>query len=135
MLKLLPRCPVQGTDESSLGHGLRILAFMLAENVTATLSDLELERAEYAAGFAVTAREILPLAVDRISDIRHVIACVLKARQTLEAPIVQPALGYDSRPAIGPMAPLPERPKVQPPAPEHALTEMAERRRQLEGMF
>jgi hypothetical protein len=104
-----------------MAHGLRVLAFILAESVTATLSDLELERADYAAGFAVTAREILPVAVDRISAVRHVIDKTLKARRRPD-PVAEILSGrpVDTRPNEGPMAKLLPIPVTEPPAGSYA---------------
>src|SRR5258706_6692876 len=112
----LPHCAPEQPTEGTLGHGLRVLAFILAESVTATLSDLELERAEYAAGFAVTAREILPIAVTRISDVRHIIASILKTRKAWDAVTCDTPTDPDRRPIDGPMAKLTPRPIANPPA-------------------
>jgi hypothetical protein len=118
----LPVCRPQDGSESTIDHGLRVLAFILREHVTGSLTDVDLEHADYAAGVAVTAREILPLAVDRISDVRHQIAAVLKSRhQDREVPVPGGSRGgCDTRPNEGPMAKLKDEPDTRPPEGEHA---------------
>jgi hypothetical protein len=117
----LPSCEPYQAGESVVDHGARVLAFILQTDVTATLSDDELIRAEIAAKYAIQAKGISVPAADRISDVRHVIAFVLRERQAEQRDALQlAALGTDRRPNIGPMAPLLDRPIVQPPAPEYA---------------
>lgn len=113
----LPTPAPERATEGTLGHGLRILAFMLEHNVTATLTDLELERAEYAAAFAVTAREILPIAVDKISNLRHLIHKVLQSRKAYaDAVTCDTPSDPDVRPPAGPMARLQPQPIRRPPS-------------------
>lgn len=121
----LPTCEPERDREYAVDHGARVLKFLLETSCTATLSDLELERAELASQYAICARGISVPAANRLSDVRHVIASVLKTRRA-EAPVQLPlaTLGYDSRPDQGPMAGLLERPKAQPHAPEYARPEI-----------
>jgi len=103
-------------------HGLAVLAYLLANGETYGLfPDRDLELAEHAAYIAVTAPEILPVAVDNISVIRHRIAAVLKRRaQEQPAPIDVPSQYPDSKPhsaGSGQTVPIPPPPPpVQPPA-------------------
>lgn len=118
---MLPSCEPCRPTEDVVSHGARVLAFLLQTSCTATLSDLELERAEIAAKYAIVARGISVTAADNLSNVRHVIAFVLadRKRHVVEAQQLA-TLGADRRPNEGPMAPLKDRPIVQPPAPSYA---------------
>jgi len=103
-------------------HGLSVLAYLLAHEETYGLfADRDLELAEHAAYIAVTARDILPAAVDTISTVRHRIAAVLKHRaEETAAPIETPSHYPDSKPYSAgsghPVPVPPPPPPTQPPA-------------------
>jgi len=111
--------PTQSTDQDRLMYGISLLAYLLSADVDlyGMCSDDQLALAEHAAYFAVTAREILPRAVDRISEVRSRILHVLAARK-LEAPVQPTAVAPTRTPAPneGPMAPLTPKPYTRPPA-------------------
>lgn len=77
----LPELDTRQPDEPTAHYGLRVLTFMLHTGVTATLTDDDLRLADHMARVAVSAPEILPIAVDKISAVRHTIALVLKDRE------------------------------------------------------
>jgi hypothetical protein len=125
MSRPLPTCEPERSDESVVDHGARVLTFLLETSCTATLSDRELQHADLAAHYAVIARGISVTAVDKISDVRHVIAVVLKNRQPAAdtTPTVDggqlaggraPSGGYGDREPIAP------RPRSNPPAGAYA---------------
>lgn len=114
----LPICEPYRAGETVVDHGARVLTFLLQTNVTATLSDEELRRAEIAAKYAIVARGISVPAADRISDVRHVIAWVLKDRRELEGSAAGALSSLDDRPNEGPMAKLVPEPIVTPPVGE-----------------
>ena len=80
--------------ETAILYGCRLLTFLLQTGVYVTATDEQLELAEHASSLAVTAPGILPIAVDRLSDVRHEIAATLR-RRTAEAKLTQdpPAAG------------------------------------------
>ena len=121
---MLPNCEPFRPGESIVDHGARVLVFLLATDCTATLSDLELERAEIAAKYAIVARGISVPAADRISDCRHLIALILKGRKPAPAPMGPASSCRDDRPNTGPMARLQDRPITRLPAPDHAIPEI-----------
>jgi hypothetical protein len=106
-------------DETAVDFGARILAFLLAENVTATVDDEALEAANHAAVYAVAARGILPAAVDRIADVRRTILTTLAARaaRTREEEARRVATAAGPTPRGGQTAKLvPVRPRRPSPA-------------------
>jgi hypothetical protein len=123
VMRPLPRCEPQRPSEDTIAHGTRILAFLFAENCTATLTDLELERAEYAAQFASTARDISPIAADTISRMRHLIGKTLRCRahwRGAEA-VPVPVPDHTNDPPIGPMARRETVPVIDPIVPRGAV--------------
>ncbi len=115
----LPSGPSIQPNDTILQFGLRVLAFIIADNVTATLTDIDLELAEYAGQYAVSAPDILPIAVDRISAARHIVASALVYRRSLlktpQAPIFT-GCSPDTKPNEGPMAKLLATPISRPPS-------------------
>lgn len=114
----LPELPPVGADETIAEYGIRVLAFVLATDVTATLTDRDLDLADHAYAIAISSAGILPIAVDRLSAARMRILRTLQARQRAQpaparvspqpAPIV-------SRPG-GRLTPLQPAPISRPPA-------------------
>jgi hypothetical protein len=119
---MLPTLDPQQPDETGLQYGARALAFILQTGVIGTLDTPTLARADQAAGFAVSARGIYPLAADRLSEVRHWIAAVLRQRAAqVPAAAEVPPSRPDDRPTLGPMAPLAPAPITQPPAPVYRV--------------
>jgi hypothetical protein len=122
-MRPLPRCEPQRPSEDTITHGTRVLAFLFAENCTATLTDLELERAEYAARFASSARDISPTAADVISGVRHTILSALRERDRIhkreQVPV--PVPDHDDSPNLGPMARREPEPVPLPRTPTGAV--------------
>lgn len=67
----LPNPPEPEPDDTAVLYGCRLLQWFLRTGVFCTCSPEQLAAAEHSAYVAVTARGILPIAVDRLSDVRH----------------------------------------------------------------
>lgn len=118
---LLPNCEPERAGESVVDHGARVLQFLLSYQVTATLSDRELQHADLAIHYAIIARGISVPAADRLSDVRHTIATVLRARarETASAPAIVAGgqlTGKLGTGGPGDREPLTPTPKNEPPA-------------------
>lgn len=87
--------PPARAGRTAEGFGLSVLAYILSTDllVYGFLSDEDLQLADHAARIAVSSRDILPVAVDRISAVRMTIAGILKyrAQETAPAPTPSPA--------------------------------------------
>lgn len=135
---LTPDTPQPG--ETLITFGLRVLAFVLREEVTATLSDFALETADHAYPYAISNREFvatLPsmgqvsyqnaasVALDRLSHARRLIQASLRGRKedaAREAQDTAQALPSEY-PEGGPgthKVPLIPVPKVNPPTQGYA---------------
>jgi hypothetical protein len=116
----LPTVQARAADETAVDYGARVLAFLLAEAVTATVDDEALEAANHAAMYAVAARGILPAAVDRIAEVRRTILATLARRaaaRTREAEARRASAGDRPPPRGGQRAKLvPVRPRRPSPA-------------------
>lgn len=84
----LPTIEPKRPDEPIAYYGSRIVTFLLRTTVTATLSDDDLELADYAIGHALSGRITIgdtttPIAVyDRLEDMRRMVAIAVRARKT-----------------------------------------------------
>lgn len=77
-------------DESRHAYGVRLLIWLLDSNVTATLSDDQLDLAHHTVAYALTARNVIktgetsedtPAAVyDRLECLRRLLSQIIKAR-------------------------------------------------------
>lgn len=126
----LPTCEPCRPGESIVDHGARVLTFLLQTSCTATLSDLELERADVAAKYAITARGISVTGADRISDARHLIAFMLAERKQLDT-MKRTADGGQLTGKLGTggpgdREPLQPKPKDQPPVGDAPLRPVAD---------
>ena len=128
MYDRLPDPPVPDpAGETAIVYGCRVLYFLLETGVYCTCTDDQLRAAEHASRVAVTAREILPAAVDRLSAVRHEISSTLRRRAALtaEQTAQQPAgctigsPGSDS--PDDPSGRVPRRPYPIAPAPGDRL--------------
>lgn len=113
----LPTIDPPAEGESLQAYGIRVLAFVLAEGVTATLSDRELALADHVYPIAIAHPEILPIAVDRLTAARRQILAAIACRRppvaetsTIAAPTISPA-SLDR----GRLAPLQPAPIRRPP--------------------
>jgi hypothetical protein len=125
----LPQPPKIGPDEPALAYGLRLFSFVLTEDVTATLSDVQLELAQHAAVAVVAAREMAPVALERIQQTRRLLALVLTERARIHGYELEHGLSGEDltdRPHAGPMAPLTPAPQQQPPSAGRAGLPFAE---------
>lgn len=100
-------------------YGCDLLALILRLDceVYGLLSNDDLALIDHVAHTVVCAPQISPLAVSRISDIRHRVLHVLKVRTTDAATATLPPTKHDDRPNLGPMARLVDPPIVRPPSP------------------
>lgn len=114
----LPSCEPYRQGETVVDHGARVLLYILDTGCTATLSELELQRAQHASQYAICARGISVPAADRLSDVRHQIAQSLATLQTIETELRTPGgqLKGGWRPIGGDREPLEPAPKDHPPA-------------------
>jgi hypothetical protein len=118
MTNRLPELPTATAPETCGERGARVLRWILAERVTATLSSVDLERADSAAIVAGCSATMSEACRANLSEMRHAIAATLRIRRELDkvsAPA--PAGSPCERPKLGPMAPLSPAPISRPPAP------------------
>lgn len=119
--------PAPAADDTISSYGLRVLAYLLAEGeVFGLLSDDDLEAAHYATRYAVTAPEILPLAVEKITVVQARITTLLARRaaelaQSAAAPSPErahhtPPTQPETRPPGGSRVPTHPRPPAPPSA-------------------
>lgn len=123
----LPVPPQTCPDVPAYAYGMQILAYLLhgqadGQELYGLLSDEDLELANHSSQYAVTAPEILPLAVDRLSQIRHRIVQVLRDRATERTAAICPGAspvcpGAPHDVPGGRLTPLEPQPKPRPPAP------------------
>jgi len=119
LLEQLPTIDPQGEGEPTAYYGLRLLTFILQTGITATLSDDDLKLADHAALTGVRGKDILPLAVDKISAVRHTIVLVLKFRAHLDQLEAEPIVSTAGpRPSTEPTSTVPREPLpiVNPPS-------------------
>lgn len=120
---LYPPSPVPAVNgRDAYAYGIALLLYVLQMQpveVYGLLSDSQLELTLHCSQYAITARDILPLAVDRLSAVRTRLAAVLASRMVLvqaststSTPTANPA----DRPNTGPMARLQPTPYSRPPA-------------------
>lgn len=80
----LPTLAGRSAIETAYDYGVRVLAFVVAEDVTATLDTEALEQALHASTTIVAAREMAPQAMERIQLIRARIAGTIRTRRAAE---------------------------------------------------
>lgn len=113
----IPSLPETGEVETVAQRGARIVRWILETGVTVTLSELDLERADVAVGYAV-ARAADEDIRQTLTDTRHAILATLRIRRAVDkAEQAEPVPSCAERPNVGPMAPLQPAPIVRPPAP------------------
>lgn len=129
----LPEPPAQVDGEPAEYYGARLIAWCLATDTTATLSDAQLERAHYACTDALARRAVLgeqstPACVyDRFETLRRTLYAVLEARATeraAHAPDVPVPPVHVDRPNLGPMARLQPIVSPRPPAGAYGRPEI-----------
>lgn len=98
----LPDPPAPEPDDSAALYGCRLLQWYLQAGVYCTSSPEQLQAAEHSAYVAVTARGILPIAVDRLSDVRHAIHDQLRRLERIAAEAPAPALADGCSPIGAP---------------------------------
>lgn len=121
MIRPLPTLPAAERPETLETYGCRVLRFVLAERVTATLSDRELELADHFYPIAVAAPDLSLPVLDQLAEAQRMIRCALRIRAAIDrvqaaeitapAPIVVQDDGEDR----GQLAPLLPRPIIRPP--------------------
>lgn len=127
MYQRIPEFPDSAEPETAYERGARALRWVVATGVTVTLSTVDLERCDSAAGLAIIGATDESMRA-RLSAVRHSVLATLRIRRAQEehqrrqlaagqAP--QCAPGQDQRPNQGPMAPL--RPGPIAPAPATAV--------------
>lgn len=84
MSQRLPEPLPQPADQTVEQYALSLFRFVLATDVTATLSDTQLELAGYAGAYAATIYETVPPVRESVSKARHLIARAI-ARRTQDA--------------------------------------------------
>jgi len=119
-MRALPTIQPAQPGETLYGYGCRVLAFVLATDCTATLSDHDLELADHVYPVAIAHPEIMAIAVDRLTAVRsEVLAAIARRRRLAELDAVDlvgsvPPKGSD-RPG-GRLSPLQPQPIVRPPS-------------------
>jgi hypothetical protein len=112
----LPSPLPRGEHESAYVYGTRLLAFMIQHEVTATLTDSDLELVIHTSLYATVPHDLSAVVLASITKIRHICHGVLKDRrsQRLQTAAQVPACTPE-RPNIGPMARLsPVQPSFPP---------------------
>jgi hypothetical protein len=113
--KPLPTIDPPDSWESLQAYGCRVMRFVIETDVTATLSDRDLELADHFYPLAQAAPDLSEQTRETLSRARHVILAALRGRAPV-VPVSLPSCIPDDRPTIGPMAPLSEVPIIRPPA-------------------
>jgi hypothetical protein len=110
--------PKRLPDQTVHQYGCSLLAWIVQidREVYGLLDDEQLSLIDHVAHSVVSARDIPPLVVDRISAIRHRVMHSLRIR-ALDVTAVRTASIRDERPNEGPMAKRIDPPIVRPPAP------------------
>ena len=102
-------------------HGAALLMYLIEHEITATLTDEDLEQADHAAVYAVAGHYDDIRVYARISAARHLIAGCLTARAKARQELAQlPQATPPDKPNVGPMATLTDALKTNPPAPAYA---------------
>lgn len=108
----------EGLVETPIQRGARVLSFLIATNGwTATLSTVDLERAEQSAVLVTAPRDAHPLVLAKVTAVKHIIALVLKARRMETKGVAEgfPEISQAMDPSdparlvrpLGPMGPAP----------------------------
>lgn len=125
-IRTLPQLGKSTEPETLAAYGLRILAFVIAEECTATLSDTQLETADHFYPLAVAnldPERFSPSMIDRLADARRMIQSTLRWR-VADAQAAQDAAqakGMHASKPIDPKVLNPTLPKTEPPAPVFAV--------------
>jgi hypothetical protein len=114
-MKRLPTIAPPVNGESLQAYGCRVLRFVIETDVTATLSDRDLELADHFYPLAQSAPDLSERTRETFTRARHLILGALRGR-TPAVPVSLPACTPEDRPNIGPMALLSDVPIVRPPA-------------------
>lgn len=122
----LPTIEPQGPDEPIAYFGARIVRWLLADGCSVTLTDEQIELAEYAAAIASTTRGYLLVTYDKLSTLRHELAATTARRKALQADSSTQPASPEYKPDLGPMARLQPTQPYQP-TPGEALAEPAGR--------
>jgi hypothetical protein len=77
----LPDPPACGPEEPIAHYGARLFTWLLASDVTATCSDVDLERALTASTAAIAQPDLSPIALARIVDMRRRLTSALAHRR------------------------------------------------------
>ena len=119
----IPSLPEDVAPETAYERGARALRWILETGVTVTLSDVDLSRADVAAGLAIVQAADEDMRA-LLSERRHAILATLRIRRALDKAATEQgaACKAEHRPNLGPMAPLQPSPIVRPPSP--ALAEI-----------
>jgi hypothetical protein len=123
---MFPAKPIRTADQDAHAWGCALLTYILLADVEVYgfLTDDDLALVDHVARVAVTGRDILPCAVDRISMIRHRILHSLTWRNAItavECTVVPPAVAPDFPPAGTSRVPLTPLPRTNPPAAAMAI--------------
>jgi hypothetical protein len=122
---MLPPWRPRQLGEPLPAFGARVLVYLMRYECTALLSDDELEQGEHAAVYAVCSTDMVPIARQKLSDVRHLIGSVLRGRKRCaDLLAAEKAAGPAYKPNEGPMARLQPKPTVRPPAGQLAKPEI-----------
>lgn len=124
-LRLIPTVPepTEAHPETLSGYGLRILAFVIAEETTATLTDEQLKIADHVYPIAVAPHHLDARTVDRMADARRLILAAMRWRKADQDALASSHQeeAQESHPPKGASGtskvPLPTPPHTNPPTP------------------
>jgi len=125
-MKPLPRIDPQQPDEPLLLYAARVLRFVIDTNVTATLTDIDLELADHVYPLAVSAPDLADTTRQRLTDTRHeILAAIARRRKLAQMPAdVPPVHAPAPTTTPGHAVKLIPTPITRPPAP--ALATLAD---------
>lgn len=105
-------------------YGQSLLMFVMAHDVTATLTLPQLELAEYAAArvaglpYDAATADRVRASIDRARSL--ISGAIRRARLLQDAPVALPSGVALDKPNLGPMAPIKDAPIVRPPSGGYA---------------
>ena len=114
----LPTLDPRAADETITAYGYRIVMFLIACEVTATLATEDLELARHTV-ITIYGQHPSDTLVANLRVIERILSAVIDGRTVTAAPETTRTIAAPpSKPNIGPMAPLSPPPIARPPAPE-----------------
>lgn len=120
-MRALPRIDPQQPDEPLLLYAARVLRFVVEHNVTATLTDIDLELADHVYPLAVSAPDLADSTRQRLTATRHeILAAIARRRKLAQLPADVPPVQTPAPTTPGHAVKLIPTPTPRPPAGQYA---------------